>query len=106
MSEVKTRPVRATNTQDKETFYREVKAGSFRVSSTLEEGGSQLLWYCCPCGCGSIAAITVGNRFKPTPVYGASWEWNGDEEAPTLQPSVHHIGHWHGWLRNGMWESV
>ena len=39
----------------------------------------------------------------------ASWEWDGDEEAPTLSPSVgvrrdpHEPGRWryHGWVRNG-----
>ena len=28
----------------------------------------------------------------------ASWEWDGDIDAPTLSPSVHNVGHWHGWL--------
>lgn len=32
---------------------------------------------------------------------GASWEWDGNEEAPTLTPSVHQIGHWHGFIRAG-----
>ena len=29
------------------------------------------------------------------------WHWDGDEERPTLSPSVHTLGHWHGWVRNG-----
>lgn len=30
-----------------------------------------------------------------------SWEWDGNEEKPTLKPSVHTRGHWHGWIKNG-----
>ena len=33
---------------------------------------------------------------------GASWEWDGNEERPTLKPSLHWEGTWHGWVRNGM----
>jgi hypothetical protein len=30
-----------------------------------------------------------------------SWEWDGNKEKPTLSPSVHAVGHWHGWFRAG-----
>lgn len=33
---------------------------------------------------------------------GISWQWDGNEDQPTLTPSVHCIGHWHGWVRCGM----
>ena len=33
---------------------------------------------------------------------GASWTWDGDVDAPTLSPSLHAIGLWHGWVRKGM----
>ena len=36
---------------------------------------------------------------------GHSWEWDGNEAAPTLMPSVHSIGTWHGWVRAGRLES-
>lgn len=59
--------------------------------------------YCCPCGCGKTGALA----FRPHP--SPSWEWDGNMEAPTLSPSVHDISggktHWHGYLRNGIWES-
>jgi hypothetical protein len=32
---------------------------------------------------------------------GRCWGWDGNEDAPTLTPSVHTIGHWHGWVRAG-----
>lgn len=29
------------------------------------------------------------------------WSWDGDEERPTLSPSIHTPGYWHGFLRAG-----
>ena len=29
------------------------------------------------------------------------WQWDGNEEKPTLTPSILFNGSWHGWLRNG-----
>lgn len=29
------------------------------------------------------------------------WFWNGDTEKPTLTPSIHAPGQWHGYLTNG-----
>jgi len=31
----------------------------------------------------------------------AEWNWNQDEDNPTLKPSLHAVGMWHGWVRNG-----
>ena len=107
MSEVKTQPVEATHVPDKEQFrtneFEGRIPGSFRVTEA-DTDGEQTFWYCCPCGCGSLGPLTVGNGFKPksTP----SWHWSGSTDKPTLKPSVHHVGHWHGWLTDGVWRSV
>lgn len=82
-----------------------------------EEGRG--LWYVCPCGCNvaDLLPFHVPGGKRP------SWQWNGDRQRPTLQPSIHHrIGradlkvkwdpnneehwetHWHGYLRNGVFE--
>lgn len=29
------------------------------------------------------------------------WTWDGNEQSPTLSPSLHWVGHWHGYLTNG-----
>lgn len=44
---------------------------------------------------------------KPAPPndVGASWSWDGNREKPTLTPSIHCIGVWHGFLRAGRFES-
>lgn len=94
--------VAAQHIPDKEAFLERRVAGSFRIGA-VDTDGELSFWYCCPCGCGAVAPLLAGNGFKPAD--GPSWTWNGSVEDPTLHPSVNHIGHWHGWLRNGMWES-
>ena len=32
---------------------------------------------------------------------GAQWSWDGNEDAPTLLPSLHAVGIWHGWVTAG-----
>jgi hypothetical protein len=33
------------------------------------------------------------------------WAWDGNEEKPTINPSIHLVGCWHGYLRAGKLES-
>ncbi len=33
------------------------------------------------------------------------WTWDGNQERPTLSPSIHCVDHWHGYLRAGRFES-
>lgn len=99
---IRTQPVRA-QAVDKTRFSAENIPGSFYLTPA-DEDGEQCMHFRCPCGCGHRSLILVGDGFKPTG--GPSWQWNGSLAAATLTPSVHREGHWHGWLRNGMWESV
>ena len=47
-----------------------------------------------------------GKGFKPKgEAYDYSWEWDGNEEKPTLRPSLHHHEQWHGRLENGQFVS-
>lgn len=57
--------------------------------------GVEHWYYACPCGCGAAGGLYVAVGIKPP---SPSWLWNGSTDAPVLSPSVHHIGHWHGWL--------
>jgi hypothetical protein len=102
MTEIKTAPLAATHVPDKETFLRRRIPGSYRFTEP-DADGELSFWYCCPCGCKAVAPLIAGKGFKPSA--GPSWQWNGMVNTPTLEPSVNHIGHWHGWLRNGVWES-
>ena len=29
------------------------------------------------------------------------WKWDGNEDKPTLNPSVDAVGVWHGWIKKG-----
>lgn len=31
-----------------------------------------------------------------------TWKWNGDEDKPTLDPSLDLVSIWHGWVRQGV----
>ena len=69
----------------------------------------------CPCGrgpeCewGGTICIAFANPLDGGPVsrWGREkWQRTGDTfESLTLTPSIHAVGHWHGWLRNGVLES-
>ncbi|TPK42325.1 MULTISPECIES: DUF6527 family protein [unclassified Mesorhizobium] len=96
MSEVKTEPVEATLFEDIDQV--KGKAGAFEYFKAGDRFPAGMI-YCCPCGCGATGAL----NFRPHP--SPSWEWNGNREKPTLTPSVHHVGHWHGFLTDGVWRS-
>lgn len=34
-------------------------------------------------------------------MWGAQWHWDENEDAPTLHPSLHALGVWHGHVRAG-----
>jgi hypothetical protein len=103
VTEVRTAPVRARPVdydalEEAGLDALKANAGGFEFVKD-REGRVSLMIMICPCGCGN----TGGLRIRPAP--SPSWEWDGNTEAPTLTPSVHHVGHWHGWLKSGVWES-
>ncbi len=46
------------------------------------------------------AGICAFDYERLNPV-GARWGYDGNADAPTLTPSLHVIGKWHGWMRAG-----
>ncbi|RYC10084.1 DUF6527 family protein [Ciceribacter ferrooxidans] len=103
MSEIRTPPVTAVLFEDRDDFFRSDIAGSIHIARHEDDPKEVSFWYRCPCGCGAKAPLSAGDGYKP--VDGPSWTWNGSTTAPTLTPSVHHVGHWHGWLTDGVWKS-
>ncbi len=93
---------RAIRFSDKRKFREQKLAGSFFIDPP--NGEPTNFFYFCPCGCGVQSALKIGVKFKPAE--NPSWEWNGLSFEPSLLPSVNHVGHWHGWLKNGDWVSV
>lgn len=95
MSEVQIpAPVKAVRVEDIDD--ESASAGTFEYYRDGERYPGGMI-YQCPCGCGAQGAL----RFRPAE--SPSWEWDGNVEIPTLSPSVHHVGHWHGFLRGGQW---
>lgn len=68
----------------------------------------------CPCGSescewGGKISVPFANPLdggQPQNTEKCHWQRTGDTfETMTLSPSIHCVGHWHGWLRNGVLES-
>jgi len=102
MSEVKTPPVKATLFDDIDKV--QAMPGAFEYYREGARFPAGMIFYC-PCGCGKTGALAFRPHASP------SWEWNGNLEAPVLSPSVHDVGHWHGYLggsdgsQPGVWVS-
>lgn len=45
-------------------------------------------------------------RRGPTPASDRVWGWDGNFDKPTVTPSIHHPGLWHGYLTAGRFQSV
>lgn len=68
--------------------------GSYEV--IRDDGGEPCaFWFVCP-GCGTTSVLTLHPATAPQ-----TWAFDGTEDAPTLTPSINHVGCWHGWLRAG-----
>jgi hypothetical protein len=80
-----------------------VQKGDFEITKD-EATGQRWFWFKCPGACGQVSAIALRPVVKPTPGQ-HSWEFDGNEEAPTLSPSINHVGCWHGFLRAGVFTS-
>lgn len=63
---------------------------------------THFLYLCLP-GETSLSAIEV--QHSNAPHSPRVWQWDGNEDRPTLSPSILSPGSWHGYLRNGRLES-
>lgn len=56
-------------------------------------------WRCEPHGFVTfdMSCWTIGHKNE----CGAEWSLSGDLDTPTLHPSLHAVGYWHGWVRQG-----
>lgn len=74
--------------------------GAFDIIT--EPSGQRRFWFVCPGPCKALSAIALRPVFDGSP---QSWEFDGNLEAPTLTPSIHHLGCWHGYLTAGEFTS-
>ncbi len=64
--------------------------------------------YTCPCGCGETCFFQIATGEKKN----GAWQWDGNEDAPTLTPSIQQVSGckqkpgWHGYLIAGQWSTV
>ena len=52
-----------------------------------------------------IGVACGGSTQGPPTCPGPVWGWDGNEDKPTLTPSIHTKEHWHGFLKAGRLES-
>lgn len=69
-----------------------IKPGDFEYNSDSQGVDAGML-ICCP-QCERILSL----QFRGD---GPKWTWDGNHDAPTLTPSINHVGCWHGFLRAG-----
>lgn len=68
-------------------FYHDPKTGQRRFFCMLPAGHQ--------------CVIPIRPLLDPTENGGHSWEWDGNEDAPTLTPSINSVGTWHGFVTAG-----
>ena len=73
----------------------QVQPGDFSWGPEVE--GTRHLYLCLP-GDTNLAAIKV-QRGAPGGL--RVWGWDGNEDKPTIAPSIHCPGLWHGYLEAG-----
>jgi len=77
---------------------KDLKPGTFAFLDN-QNGERAAIEYVCPCGCGALGALTIRKEGGDSP----SWLWCGNEEDPTLTPSILRTAgcKWHGYLTRG-----
>lgn len=65
-------------------------------------------WMSFPCQRTSGALCQVALRPSQVNAVGASWQWDGNREAPTITPSVNceKICGWHGFIEAGQFRDA
>lgn len=76
----------------------ELPPGCFQWEKPDPASAPRFLYIVLPGGSGSFDAIQVQHGGPGGP---RVWGWDGNVEKPTLQPSIHWVGVWHGFLENG-----
>lgn len=75
----------------------------YEALSASAERGALLMFHCPGCECGHLIQVN-----KPPGNKQASWDWDGNAEAPTFSPSIfvdpHGEAKCHSFVRNGQIE--
>lgn len=75
----------------------------FLTEPNAAEGGARRLSFRCPCGCGDLCGIRINDDGSQN---NYAWAWDQNKTEPTVSPSIDiDHGHWHGYLKKGIFES-
>lgn len=79
------------------------KPGEFSYVQNFRENQICGMNFSCPCGCREIGLLLFGSHGING---GATWDWDGNEDMPTLKPSILRRGDckWHGFLTDGIFK--
>lgn len=73
--------------------------GDFCWSPKGEDSDGRRYLYLCLPGDTSMSAMRCFHG--PDRGIAREWSWDGNEDQPTLKPSINWEGHWHGYLTAG-----
>lgn len=76
--------------------------GAFCIA---EEANGHAMYMKLPNGFAGVLTLSKSGSHHDPGAGKYCWHWDGNLEKPTLTPSVHQLGCWHGWIRNGRMES-
>lgn len=95
--------VKANRVEGVKDCWRSMQPGDFSYTKRKGLDGIRGMAFVCPCGCKAVAAI----GFQNAPDSEVKWDWDGNEDLPTLTPSLHNlVCGWHGHLQAGVFVSV
>lgn len=75
----------------------ELEPGDFYFEA--DDTGQRWFCFCYPNGVG--ARIPIRPLLNAGTNNGHSWQWDGNEDTPTLTPSINAEGMWHGYVTAG-----
>lgn len=75
-----------------------LKGGHFSWDPESREDGTRYIYFCAP-GENRMSSIQVSKNGAVKGPY--IWDWDGDEDRPTLWPSLLNPDSWHGFMRCG-----
>lgn len=95
--------VKARRVNDFDVLETENVPGTFMFTTRYDADGHAGMIFVCPCGCGELGSLSFLNAKDDHP----RWSWNGDEDKPTLKPSIMKTTgcKWHGWLTEGVFHT-
>lgn len=86
----------------KQSYDDLVNPGDFIFTTARDYEGHAGMIFLCPCGCKSPRSVVF--RGAPNRDGRPSWQWNGNEDKPSLRPSLLATTgcRWHGFLTDGV----